>query len=113
MAGADGRVLFELAGAEPRRFSPFCWRARFALAHKGLEAKLEPVRFCDKGKLAASGQTLVPVLVDGARIVHDSFAIACYLATPIRTVRRCSAALPRVGSRSSSIAGGISRSARI
>jgi hypothetical protein len=31
------RLLYDLAGAEPeRRFSPYCWRAKMALMHKGL-----------------------------------------------------------------------------
>src|SRR5436190_7008774 len=31
-------TLYDLAGAEAeRRFSPFCWRTKMALAHKGLE----------------------------------------------------------------------------
>jgi hypothetical protein len=29
-------VLYELTGAEGRCFSPYCWRALMALAHKGL-----------------------------------------------------------------------------
>jgi Glutathione S-transferase, N-terminal domain len=29
--------LYDLAGAQPeRRFSPYCWRIRLALAHKSL-----------------------------------------------------------------------------
>jgi hypothetical protein len=29
--------LYDLAAAEPeRRFSPYCWRIKMALAHKGL-----------------------------------------------------------------------------
>src|SRR3546814_1325539 len=73
------RTLYELVGAEDRRFSPYCWRIRMALAHKGLDAELEPCRFTEKHKLAFSGQKLVPVLVDGERVVNDSWAIACYL----------------------------------
>ena len=38
--------LFELVGAESNRpFSPYCWRIRMALAHKGLDAELVPWRF--------------------------------------------------------------------
>ena len=41
--------LFELCGADPERvFSPFCWRIRMALAHKGLEAETVPWRFTEK-----------------------------------------------------------------
>ncbi len=30
-------TMYDLAGADPnRRFSPFCWRTKMALAHKGL-----------------------------------------------------------------------------
>ena len=72
--------LYDLAGAEAdRRFSPYCWRVRMALAHKGLEAETIPWRFTDKDVIAFSGQGLVPVLVDGARAVHDSWSIAQYL----------------------------------
>src|SRR3546814_19583617 len=53
------RTLYELVGAEDRRFSPYCWRIRMALAHKGLHAELEPCRFTEKHKLAFSGQKLV------------------------------------------------------
>ncbi len=71
--------LYELAGADDRRFSPYCWRARMALAHKGLEAELVPVCFTDKNMIAFSKQDKVPVLVDGETVVFDSFDIACYL----------------------------------
>jgi glutathione S-transferase len=72
--------LFDLAGAEPeRRFSPYCWRVRMALAHKGLPVETTPWRFTEKAQIAASGQQLVPVLVDGDRWVADSWTIANYL----------------------------------
>jgi glutathione S-transferase len=71
--------LYELKGAGECRFSPYCWRTRLALAHKGLEAELIPVRFTDKDIIAFSGQSRVPVLVDGETTVSDSWTIACYL----------------------------------
>jgi glutathione S-transferase len=74
------RVLYDLAGADPAlRFSPFCWRIRMALAHKDLDVETIPWRFTEKDRIAFSGQGLVPVLVDGARTLHDSWAIAEYL----------------------------------
>jgi len=74
------RILYDLAGADPaRRFSPFCWRIRMALAHKGLEVETIPWRFTEKEKIAFSGQGLVPVLVDDGRVVSDSWVIACWL----------------------------------
>ena len=73
-------TMYDLAGVEAdRRFSPFCWRARMALAHKGLEVETVPWRFTEKDKLPAPNDGRVPVIVDGGRVVHDSTAIADYL----------------------------------
>ncbi len=75
-----GIILYDLAGAEPdRRFSPFCWRARMALAHKGLAVETKPWRFTEKEKLPQPNAGRVPVVVDNDRVVHDSSAIADYL----------------------------------
>ena len=71
-------TLYELAAGE-RRFSPYCWRVRMALAAKGLEAERVPIRFSDKALLAFSGQDRVPVLRDGDTVVFDSWRIACHL----------------------------------
>jgi glutathione S-transferase len=73
------RTLYDLQGADDRRYSPYCWRIRLALAHKGLQFDTVPVRFCDKELLAFSGQIRVPVLTDGDTTVFDSWDIACYL----------------------------------
>jgi glutathione S-transferase len=73
-------VLHDLAGADPAlRFSPYCWRTRMALAHKGLAVEAVPWRFTDKDAIAFSGQGRVPVIRDGETAVSDSWEIACYL----------------------------------
>ncbi|HJU20369.1 MAG TPA: glutathione S-transferase family protein [Stellaceae bacterium] len=70
-------ILYDLAGAEAeRRFSPYCWRTRMALAHKGLAFETVPWRFTEKDRIAFSGQGRVPVVCDGERVVSDSGAIA-------------------------------------
>lgn len=85
-----GILLYDLAGAEEdRRFSPFCWRVKMALTHKGLHFDETPWRFTETDRLAFSGQARVPVIVDepsencsvGAQteIVSDSWEIAKYL----------------------------------
>ncbi|MGB8714702.1 MAG: glutathione S-transferase N-terminal domain-containing protein [Onishia taeanensis] len=74
------RVLYELCGIDDELlFSPFCWRVRYALAHKGLDAETRPWLFSEKDAIAFSGQGLVPVLVDGDEVVSDSFEIMRYL----------------------------------
>jgi len=72
-------TLYELVAQQDRRLSPFCWRTRMALKHKGLDAKIEAVGYSEKEKLAFSGQDRVPILVDGKTTVTDSWRIACYL----------------------------------
>jgi len=75
-------TLYELAAADPKLvFSPYCWRIRFALAHKDLPAKRIAWRFTETNRIAFSNQGKVPVLVDGRTVVHDSWAIAHYLET--------------------------------
>jgi glutathione S-transferase len=72
--------LFELVGTDEQRpFSPFCWRIRMALAHKGLDAASIPWRFTEKAAIAPHGSEKVPVLLHGESAVVDSWAIANYL----------------------------------
>ena len=78
MADQD-RVLFELVMRDDRRPSPFCWRTRMALAHKGLEYTTVPVKFTEKDKIAFASTKQVPILVDFGEVVTDSWAIAKYL----------------------------------
>jgi len=73
-------TLYDLAGAdEHRRFSPYCWRTKMALAHKGLGFTTVPWRYADKAVIAAFGSDRVPVIVDNGRPVKDSWTIANYL----------------------------------
>ena len=71
--------LYELKGDKGRRYSLFSWRTRLALAHKGVTPEYVPVLLSDKATIAFSGGATVPVLVDGERVVRDSWDIACYL----------------------------------
>ena len=73
-------ILCDLAAADDRiRFSPYCWRTKMALLHKGLEFETIPWRFTDKETIAPSGSTRVPVIVDGDKWIADSWKIALYL----------------------------------
>src|SRR6266851_4796296 len=58
--------LFELVGTDEQRpFSPFCWRTRMALAHKGLSAESIPWCFTEKDAIAPHKSEKVPVLIGG------------------------------------------------
>jgi len=73
-------TLYDLAGADPaRRFSPYCWRTRLALAQKGLDVETIPWRFTERGAISALGSEKVPVIIDGDRVQNESWQIAEYL----------------------------------
>jgi len=71
--------MYDLAAAEGRRFSPFCWRTRMALAHKGLEVETVPLHFVEIPKVLGGRSRTVPAIEDGDRFIFDSWAIAEYL----------------------------------
>jgi len=73
--------LYELIGRDPKNgFSPFAWRTKMALAHKGLASETIGLRFTEiKETLSFAGSKTVPVLVDRDQIISDSWNIACYL----------------------------------
>src|SRR5262245_16396225 len=73
-------LLYDLVGAElARPFSPHCWKAKMALAHKVLNFGTGPTPFLDVPKVEGGLSKTVPVIRDGDRVVSDSFAIALYL----------------------------------
>lgn len=73
-------ALYELVGRDSQRpFSPHCWKARMALAHKGLSFESRPVSFTEVASVENGTGRTVPVLRDGDEVVQDSFAIALYL----------------------------------
>lgn len=74
------RTLYDLCGRDERlRFSPYCWRVRMALAHKGLAFDTIAWRFKDKEALAFADYDKVPVLRDNEQVITDSFEIMRYL----------------------------------
>ncbi|TPL13123.1 glutathione S-transferase family protein [Mesorhizobium sp. B2-4-10] len=73
-------LLYDLVGRDATRpFSPHCWKATMALAHKGLEISAVPTRFLEVPRVEGGASKLVPVIRDGETVVADSFAIALYL----------------------------------
>jgi glutathione S-transferase len=73
-------IFYERVGHEGRRPSPFSWRIRYALAHKGVKFEVQPVRFADVETIRKlSGQHLTPIIKHGDTVVHETWDIACYL----------------------------------
>lgn len=73
-------ILHDLVGADPARpFSPHCWKAAMALAHKGLAFERNKVCFTRVPEIEGGASKTVPVIRDGTQVVADSFMIAAYL----------------------------------
>ncbi|ODT06813.1 MAG: beta-aryl ether-cleaving protein [Mesorhizobium sp. SCN 65-20] len=73
-------LLYDLVGRDASRpFSPHCWKAAMALAHKGLDFRAVPTRFLEVPEIENGAAKTVPVIRDGDKVISDSFAIALYL----------------------------------
>lgn len=72
-------TFYDLAGENGRRFSPYCWRAHMALAHKQLDVDIRETGFTDIKVICDGAQRSLPVIDDKGMLVSDSFAIARYL----------------------------------
>ncbi|NKB48713.1 MAG: glutathione S-transferase family protein [Alphaproteobacteria bacterium] len=72
-------ILYDLVGADGRRFSSNCWRTQMALAHKGLDYETVPTRFTDIAQIGDGSFKTIPVIDDRGTWVGDSWTIAEYL----------------------------------
>jgi glutathione S-transferase len=77
--GKAGIGLYELVFENGRSASPFVWRIRYALAHKGLEFESRPVGFTEIPTLFGGRFKTVPILEHGDTILSESWRIAEYL----------------------------------
>ena len=72
--------LCDLFGRDEFRFSPYVWRTRMALAHKGLEARIVGITLTDKSALDGwTDYRKAPVLNHDGTVICDSWCIAEYL----------------------------------
>ncbi len=71
--------LFELVLENGRSSSPFVWRIRYALAHKGLPFESVPVGFTEIPSVFGGRFKTVPVIEHEGAMVADSWDIAEYL----------------------------------
>lgn len=73
-------TLYELCGKHADlRFSPYVWRTKMCLKHKGLDFDTVPCSFTQKQAYAPSGSKTVPVIKDHDQWISDSWDIALYL----------------------------------
>ena len=72
-------TLYDLVFDKDLRPSPYCWRAKLAMKHKGLKWRDEPCGFNEKHKIDFAQSRNFPVIHDGTTVVKDSWAIAKHL----------------------------------
>ncbi len=72
-------ILYDLCGADGRRFSPNCWRTRMALEHKGIPYEARATRFTEIQTEPDGRRRTLPTIEDGGRVVTGSWAIAEHL----------------------------------
>jgi len=72
--------LYELVGKDKTQgFSPYVWRVRMALAHKGLAVEMVPLIFTEIPKVMGTTAKTVPILEHDGLVIADSWDIANYL----------------------------------
>jgi glutathione S-transferase len=76
---ADKVRLYELALEDGRSASPFVWRIRYALAHKGIPFETAYLGFTDIPKVFGGRFKTVPILEHGDKALSESWDIAEYL----------------------------------
>jgi len=71
--------LYELVLANGRSASPYVWRIRYALAHKGIEFESVPLGFTEIPAAFGGRSRTVPVIEEGGVMLGESWDIAEYL----------------------------------
>ena len=69
-------VLYEIGIADGRSASPFVWRTKLSLAHKGLAYRSEMLGLTDIPKLFDGRFATAPIIDFGDRQMNESLAIA-------------------------------------
>lgn len=79
MARNDSIRLYDLVLASGCTISPFVWRTKYAIRHKGFEIDAVPNGFTGIKELTGGRSERLPVIVDDGQWVIDSWKIAEYL----------------------------------
>ncbi len=79
MARDNKIILYDLQLESGCTISPYVWRTKYALAHKGFDVELVPGGFTGILERTGGRSERVPVIVDDGEWILDSWAIAEYL----------------------------------
>lgn len=91
--------LYDLMLENCCTISPFVWRIKFAIAHKGFAIESIPARFARIRKILGGKYDRLPNIDDGGTLVNDSLAIAGSIFTAASAaIRGCVCSLHEVKS---------------
>jgi len=79
MAENNRITLYDLQLASGCTISPFVWRTKYALAHKGFDVEIVPGGFTGILERSGGRSERVPVIVDDGEWILDSWVIAEHL----------------------------------
>ena len=80
MTSIEGKIrLYELVIENGRSSSPYVWRIRYALAHKGVPCEAIPIGFTEIRAVFGGRHKTVPVIEHGDTQLAESWDIAEYL----------------------------------
>ena len=72
-------IVYDLAGADDRRFSPPCWYVKLALNLKGIDFRTQPTGYKEIAAIGNGQFKTLPVLQHDDIFVGDSWSIIEYL----------------------------------
>lgn len=79
MNNKNSITLYDLILANGITLSPFVWRVKMAILHKGFELNAVPTSYADIKTILDGTHTRLPVIDDNGKVVPDSVAIVDYL----------------------------------
>lgn len=68
-------IFYDLITADGRSLSPWCWQAKMAVAHKGLDVEYRALGFTEKDQVIAAGGKSYPCMVEADGAVSDDSKI--------------------------------------
>ena len=71
--------IYDLAGKNDLRFSPYCWRIKYLLNILKIDYETIPTTFSQRLNNPFFSDSRLPTIIDNEQVISDSFEIAQYI----------------------------------
>ena len=68
--------IYDLAGKNDLRFSPYCWRIKYLLNILKIDYETIPTTFSQRLNNPFFSESRLPTIIDNEQVISDSFEIA-------------------------------------